>query len=134
MFDLITGQSPRDNSQPKLLVFDNLRLKKIDKISQQLSTSPLSKQQAAMKVTSEHLLWCLNFEILFVLLLSGSGSLASLITGLMVTKKARTVLALSITLSGMISTARTALVSSVNVPLIVSNFYISDCSIFSFIV
>lgn len=83
-----------------------------------------------MKVTSEHLLWCLNFEILFMLLLSGSGSLASLITGLMVTRKARTVLALSITLSGMISTALTALVSSVNVPLTVSNFYISDCSKF----
>lgn len=61
-----------------------------------------------------------------MLVLSGSGSLASLITGLMAMKKGKTVLASSMTLSGMTSTALTALVSSVNVLLSVSNFYISD--------
>lgn len=66
------------------------------------------------------------FEIMFMLVLSGSGSPASLITGLMAMKKGKTVLASSMTLSGMTSTALTALVSSVNVLLSVSNFYISD--------
>lgn len=53
-------------------------------------------------------------------MLSGSGSLASLITGPMATKKARTVLVLSIMPTGMISTALIASVSSVNAPLTVS--------------
>lgn len=68
----------------------------------------------------------LKFGTLFLLLLSGSGSLASLTTGLMATKRARTVLVLFIMPTGMISTALTASVSSVNVPLSVSTFYISD--------
>lgn len=63
---------------------------------------------------------------MFMLVLAGSGSLVSLITGLMAMKTGKTVLASSMTLSGMTSTALTALVSSVNVLLSVSNFYISD--------
>lgn len=55
-----------------------------------------------------------------VLSLSGSGSPASLITGLTATKKARTVPASSTGLTGTISTALTASASSVNRPLNVS--------------
>lgn len=63
---------------------------------------------------------------MFILVLSGTGSLDSLITGLMAMKMGKTVLASSMMLSGMTSTALTALVSSVNVLLSVSNFYMSD--------
>lgn len=62
----------------------------------------------------------LNLHVLMVLLLSASGSLASLIIGLTATKMARTVPASSTGLTGTISTALTASASSVNTALNVS--------------
>ena len=77
-------------------------------------------------VTNKHIVCFLNFDVFFMLLLSGSGSLASLITGPTDMNRARTAQGLSIMPTGMISTALTALVSSVNMPLTVSTLFFSD--------